>query len=140
MLIAGIGFFITGLILCYIDYDYHFGDYYHLGPGGFLLLIGINLFLVWLAQQICAHTAGGWFRRFCTFCSKNVTSFYLMQWIIINYGLTVFGFACQGPQGVLLAMISITLLTLGVIYLPQQIATINQLFMTKSKKILIKKG
>ena len=52
MLISGIVLAVTGGILCYYNFEYHFGDYFHLGPGGVVYLAGFNLILMWLAYKL----------------------------------------------------------------------------------------
>ncbi|MBB6463625.1 heparan-alpha-glucosaminide N-acetyltransferase domain-containing protein [Flammeovirga kamogawensis] len=110
VLFYALGIIGFGMLLCVIDYTYHFGDYYHLGPGGTLLLLGVNmlflsivpLFVKFIPQQI---------NQLLLFTSKNVTSFYIIQWVIIDWGMGIFGFAQLNQFQILLIIPFYTLLT-----------------------------
>ena len=112
--ILGIGFLAVGGIFNFIDPEYHFGDYYHLGPGGCILLIGVNLLFLWMTNFFVSFIddTNSVF-RFLSFCSKNVTSMYVIQWTLINWGMYLFGFWEHDSLTVLLLvplMISLTVL------------------------------
>ena len=113
----GLLFLGIGIGLCTLDYAYHFGDYYHLGPGGFLLLIGINLLLVWLGQVLVSYVRHNRFFELCYFSSKNVTSFYIIQWVLVNWGMAIFGYSIQNELSALCIIIIITLTTFLLLYL-----------------------
>jgi uncharacterized membrane protein len=91
--VLGIGFLGVGGLFNFINPEYHFGDYYHLGPGGCLLLMGINLLFLWITNLFVStiDETNALF-RFLSFCSKNVTSMYVIQWTLINWGMYIFGF------------------------------------------------
>jgi hypothetical protein len=89
----GIGFLLVGGIFNFINPEYHFGDYYHLGPGGCILLIGINLLFLWMTNFFVSFIEDtNSIFSFLSFCSKNVTSMYVIQWTLINWGMYVIGF------------------------------------------------
>lgn len=89
----GVGFLAVGGIFNFINAEYHFGDYYHLGPGGCILLLGINLLFLWVTNLFVSFIEDkNPIYRFLSFCSKNVTSMYVIQWTLINWGMYVFGF------------------------------------------------
>jgi uncharacterized membrane protein len=91
--ILGIGFLLVGGIFNFINPEYHFGDYYHLGPGGCILLIGINLLFLWMTNFFVSFIEDtNSIFSFLSFCSKNVTSMYVIQWTLINWGMYVIGF------------------------------------------------
>lgn len=93
MLVLGFAFMAIGGVLNFTNYEYHFGDYYHLGPGGSILLLGATMVFFWLINFVV-----NLFRednpvfKGLIFCSKNVTSLYVIQWVLINWGMYVIGF------------------------------------------------
>lgn len=102
MLMFGVAFIALGIILCVINYPYHFGDYYHLGPGGTVVLVGINfVFLGLTYQAIKRVNAQSQVIRTLAYCSRHVTALYIIQWVLINWGMYLFGFRNQGALGVL---------------------------------------
>lgn len=88
----GIGLVIAGGAMCYLDFDYHFGNFFHLGPGGVLYLAGINLVLVWFIQRLVTSGIQNRAMDFLYYCSERVTSMYIIQWILICWGMGVIGF------------------------------------------------
>lgn len=113
--IQGIVFILVGAILIKINPEYHFGDYYHLGPGGSIVLMGVMLLFLWISN-ILTILIGEYKTLFkgITYLSKNVTSLYVIQWIIINWGMYVFGFWEHNQITVALLIPVMTLLTLMV--------------------------
>ncbi|AZQ65417.1 DUF1624 domain-containing protein [Flammeovirga pectinis] len=110
VLFYALGIIGLGMLLCVVDYNYHFGDYYHLGPGGTLLLLGVNMLflsIVPLIEKFIPQQVNQLLR----FTSKNVTSFYIIQWIIIDWGMGIFGFAQLNQFQILLIIPFYTLLT-----------------------------
>jgi len=130
MFIAGIALMIIGGGLCYYNFEYHFGDYFHLGPGGTLYLAGFNLVLLWIAQLLVTRIKENNVFRFFYYCSKRVTTLYFIQWILICWGMGALGYQQFGVTGVLLLIPFYMLLTLGV----QKFGLDTLFFRTKSKK------
>ncbi|WP_431165197.1 heparan-alpha-glucosaminide N-acetyltransferase domain-containing protein [Tenacibaculum halocynthiae] len=121
MLPYGLGMLLFGGGLCYINYEYHFGDYYHLGPGGTIILMGINLLLIWFGNIIVKHINPKVF-SVIKYASKNVTSFYFIQWVIIYWGILFFGYSQQSNQLKILAIIVVfTLITFTVLWFKNKI-------------------
>jgi uncharacterized membrane protein len=93
MLLLGLVFSAIGGILNLTNYEYHFGDYYHLGPGGSILILGVNMIFYWLVNFIVnLFKEDNPVFEGLIFCSKNVTSLYVIQWVLINWGMYVIGF------------------------------------------------
>jgi len=102
MLFVGLGFIAFGGILNFTNPEYHFGDYYHLGPGGSILILGVNLVLYWLTNLVVnLFKENNPVFNLLTFCSKHVTSLYVIQWVLINWGMYVIGFWNQDQWMVL---------------------------------------
>ncbi|MEW7278713.1 heparan-alpha-glucosaminide N-acetyltransferase domain-containing protein [Aquimarina sp. 2201CG1-2-11] len=114
MLIAGIVLMCVGGGLCYYNYEYHFGDYFHLGPGGTLYLGGFNLVIMWIANILVTYIRDNKVFNFLYYCSKRVTTIYVIQWVIICWGMGVLGYQQFGVSGVLLLIPVYILLTLGI--------------------------
>lgn len=101
---------VVGGLLNITNPSYHFADYYHLGPGGTILLLGVNLLLLWIINKLVVLFGEQKviFKRI-SFYSKNVTSLYVIQWVIINWGMCVFGF-WEHQQGTILLLIPLMIL------------------------------
>lgn len=114
MLIGGIVLMLIGGVLCYSDYQYHFGDYFHLGPGGAFYLAGFNLVLLWIAHIMVTRIKANAVFNFFYYCSKRVTTIYLIQWVIICWGMGIFGYQNYGVVDVLLFIPVFVILTIGI--------------------------
>ncbi|WP_298310039.1 heparan-alpha-glucosaminide N-acetyltransferase domain-containing protein [uncultured Aquimarina sp.] len=130
MLFAGIGLMIIGGGLCYYNFEYHFGDYFHLGPGGTLYLAGFNLVLLWISQLLVTRIKENSVFRFFYYCSKRVTTLYFIQWVLICWGMGVLGYQQFGVMGVLLLIPFYMLLSLVI----QKLILDPLMLKTKSKK------
>lgn len=87
MLISGIVLMVVGGGLCYYNFEYHFGDYFHLGPGGVLYLAGFNLVCLWLMHLLVTRVRENAVFNFFYYCSKRVTTIYVIQWVLICWGM-----------------------------------------------------
>ncbi|OEJ98577.1 hypothetical protein A8C32_05075 [Flavivirga aquatica] len=130
MLIAGIGLMLIGGGLCYSNFEYHFGDYFHLGPGGALYLAGFNLVLMRFAYFLVTRVKENNIFKFFYYCSKRVTTIYVIQWVIICWGMGVLGYQEFGVIGVLLLIPFYILLTIGI----QKFVLDRMLFPKRTKK------
>lgn len=83
---------IVGGSLCAWNFDYHFANFFHLGPGGVLYLLGINSALLWLVHKVVQTGYNSLFTRFLYFCSERVTSLYIIQWTVICWGMGILGY------------------------------------------------
>ncbi len=130
MLIAGIALMIIGGGLCYSNFEYHFGDYFHLGPGGTIYLAGFNLVLLWFAHLLVTRIKENRVFTFLYYCSKRVTTIYVIQWVIICWGMGFLGYQQFGVGTVLFLIPLYMLLTLGI----QKLGLDRILFSKKTKK------
>ncbi len=128
--IAGIVLMVIGGGLCYYNFEYHFGDYFHLGPGGTLYLAGFNLVLLWGAHLLVTRIKENKIFKFFYYCSKRVTTIYVIQWVIICWGMGFLGYQQFGVTGVLLLIPTFIVLTLGI----QKLILDRVLFSKKTKK------
>ena len=127
--VGGILLMLVGGSLCYINFEYHFGDYFHLGPGGSIYLAGFNLVLLWLAHILVIKTKPNRVFEFLYYCSKRVTTIYVIQWILICWGMAVLGYQKLGIVGVLFL---IPVFVIGT--LKAQKLLIDKLLFSKNKK------
>ncbi len=118
MLPAGILLMAVGLSLCFLkpdfplpaflhmgDFEWHFYDFFHLGPGGALYLIGINFIFYWMiytGMRIVPLFLVTWKLKFLYFCSEHVTTLYVIQWTVICWGMGIIGFQKFDSKGVLM--------------------------------------
>ncbi|MCH2032870.1 MAG: DUF1624 domain-containing protein [Tenacibaculum sp.] len=124
MLILGIVFLISGKLLCDYDYQYHFGDYYHLGPGGTMGLMGILLVLFWVYYHIeRALPKDNYISKLFFYCSKNVTPFYLIQWVLIYWTLAFTNFSAYNEITVLIIILGINVGTFTVLHFVNKMLT-----------------
>lgn len=118
MLYLGILFLIVGKLLCDYDYAYHFGDYYHLGPGGSMGLMGILLVLFWVYYHIeTLLPKHNFISKIFFYCSKNVTPFYIIQWVLIYWLLAFTNYSVYNEPSVLGIIILINTGTFLMLYL-----------------------
>ena len=114
MLLVGSVFLSIGMVCNFLDYGYHFGDYYHLGPGGSILLMGLNLIFLWLTNIIVNSVKPNRIFRSLIFCSKHVTSLYVIQWTAINWGMYLIGFWSHTQTTILLLIPIIITLSVSI--------------------------
>lgn len=107
--------------LMYFNFDYHFGNFFHLGPGGVLYLLGVTLILYRLVYAITNHGYLKKIMQFFNYLSARVTSVYIIQWTLICWGMGFFGFQEHGVTEVLWLMPLVVLSTLFVQYFKERI-------------------
>ena len=80
--------------LCAYNYEYHFGNYFHHGPGGTIFLLGVNFVFIWLAYILVEKVVNkeGKAVQLLTWCSQRITSIYIIQWVVICWSMGVVGF------------------------------------------------
>lgn len=130
MLLSGIILTCIGGFLCFYDYEFHMRDYFHLGIGGFIYLLGYNLIVFWLMNTLISLAKPNKFFNFLVYCSKRITVMYVIQWTLICWGMVFFGFHSKTPSQVIPLMILFTILTVIV----QKIY--DYLFVSKPKQVI----
>lgn len=111
---VGIAFIFAGGLLCYLDFEYHFGNFFNLGPGGVLYLLGLNLVLLWIIHQIVKRGFDNVLTRSLGWLSKRVTSIYIIQWVIICWGMGIIGFRTLDATETVMMMIVMLFLTFSI--------------------------
>jgi uncharacterized membrane protein len=135
MLLVGSAFLGIGVIFNFINYEYHFGDYYHLGPGGSILLMGLNLIFLWLMNIIVTSVKPNKLFGSLIFCSKHVTSLYVIQWTIINWGMYLIGFWNHQQFTVLLLIPAVVIVSISLQVLYNRIKKKVKSFQKKNTPI-----
>ncbi|MDR6459499.1 putative membrane protein [Chryseobacterium vietnamense] len=92
MLYVGLLFIAIGAPLVFLYGDYHYNGFYHMGPGGVIYFAGWTLLFLWLINTVTANVKDNGFMRVLKYCSKNLTSMYMIQWILISWGKGIFGY------------------------------------------------
>jgi uncharacterized membrane protein len=113
---VGIACVAAGGGLCLWSSAYHWGSFFHLGPGGAVYLLGINLVLLGVIHRLVERQKrrggavghGAWL-KLLTYCSARVTSLYVIQWTLIAWGMGIVGFQTLTP-GQTAAMMPVALL------------------------------
>ncbi|VUD69209.1 hypothetical protein TDB9533_04575 [Thalassocella blandensis] len=119
ILYAGIVSLIVGGTLCYLNFDYNFGNFFNLGPGGVVYLLGINLVLLWIIHLwVRSSSTDNIVTRALHYLSKRVTSIYIIQWVVICWGMGIIGFRTLDSTqtaGMMVVILAITLVIQRVI-------------------------
>ena len=105
--ILGPIFLVGGLAVTLTDWDYHFNDFFHTGPGGAVYLIGAGLCVFYLfAKLLEPLRRRRWFHVSLTYLSAHVTTLYVVQWTLICWAMGLVGYQTLGT-GQVLAMIPV---------------------------------
>ncbi|WP_292009877.1 heparan-alpha-glucosaminide N-acetyltransferase domain-containing protein [Chryseobacterium sp.] len=95
--------------------QYFSTDYYH-RPGGVLMMYCGELLLLfsiaYFASQKLSYSA----ILFLKFCSNNVTSIYIIQWILVCWGWYFFAYGSQPWNVIILIFLTISAITFGLTY------------------------
>ncbi|ASP37550.1 hypothetical protein CHH28_02165 [Bacterioplanes sanyensis] len=109
-----------GFALYRYDAALHMGNFFHHGPGGTLYLLGITLLALWLIQCSVRWHYPDALMSAWRYCSQRVTSLYVIQWVLVCWGMGIVGFQTQGVAGTLLLIIPAWAATLAVQWLYDQ--------------------
>ena len=112
LLPLGIVLATVGGALWAIDPELHFRDFFHMGPGLALHLMGLSALLFWGANKISERIKNTWVGRVAIYCSGRVTSVYIIHLVLIVWGMALVGFKANGVFTVLIVSILVLLLTL----------------------------
>jgi hypothetical protein len=95
-----------GLIILLSKTD-QFGDFYRMYPGGTFLCIAVDL--LWIGMFML-FTKFGVFQKtldYLIFWSKNITLIYLVQWVMIGFGIVFLGYRQLDNPWIVLALIPV---------------------------------
>lgn len=114
MLYTGFLFLALGAPLVFIYGTYNYNGFYHMGPGGVLYFAGWTLIFLWIIFKISLNIKENKFVKLLKYCSKNLTTMYVTQWILISWGKGIFGFRENGITTVLALIGLYIILTFSV--------------------------
>jgi len=134
MFIIGLVCIMAGAPLVFTNEEYHFNDFFHLGPGGVIYLAGWNFAVLSIFHWMLSATRDNFLYQSFYYCSKHVTSLYVIQWVLICWGMGVFGFQSKTEIGTMLLMPLFIGLTFVIHFLIRKIRNIY-----RSNSIILKK-
>ena len=111
----------VGGLLCWYNFEYHFHNFFHTGLGGVLYLFGINMLLFFVMHKLAERGTDNPFTRFLTYLSKRVTSIYVIQWVLICWGMGLVGFQTLSATETLMMMPVTLVCTLVVQWLKDKL-------------------
>jgi len=114
MLYIGLLFVALGAPLVFAYGAYNYNGFYHMGPGGVIYFAGWTLIFLWVIFKISINIKENKFIKLLKYCSKNLTTMYVIQWILISWGKGIFGFRENGIATVLALIILYMILTFSV--------------------------
>ncbi len=122
---VGLGSLLSGGGLCFLNFDYHFNNFFHLGLGGVLYLFGINMLLFWGIHRLVEAGLTNHFTQFLSYLSKRVTSIYIIQWIVVCWGMGLIGYQTLNATQTLLLMPIVLCITLCIQWVKEKILRIK---------------
>ena len=108
----GLILMVAAALLIATNPDYHVADNLRSGPGLIVFFTGLILVFLWachtLIKRISQHNRG---LSLLCFWGEQVTAMYVVQWLLIGWGLMVFGLQQMNLLQNLLAMLGILILS-----------------------------
>jgi len=112
MLLLGSVFIIMGAPLVYFFRDYHYNGFFKMGFGGVMYYGGWVLIFLWILYQFTNYmNRESLIIRTLKYCSKNLTTMYVIQWALISWGKGIFGYRNSRFASVFLLIILFMILT-----------------------------
>ncbi|WP_345992406.1 heparan-alpha-glucosaminide N-acetyltransferase domain-containing protein [Chryseobacterium sp. Chry.R1] len=111
MLYVGLIFIALGAPLVFMYGNYHYNGFYHMGPGGVIYFAGWTLIFLWAIFRLTSKAKENTWMKVLKYCSKNLTSMYMIQWILISWGKGIFGYRQHGIAFVSILILFYILLT-----------------------------
>ncbi|WOI38319.1 heparan-alpha-glucosaminide N-acetyltransferase domain-containing protein [Alteromonas sp. CI.11.F.A3] len=94
---VGTAIIAVGLPITITDTAYHMASNMRPGPGMVISLTGGALVFLWLCQRLTENQSANRFVSLLCFWGRNVTTYYVIQWLLIGWGLMLVG-SQQLPQ------------------------------------------
>lgn len=109
--LLGLVFMLMGTLLTLTDIEFHYAYYLRTGPGGTIWIIGFVLLWIWACHYIATNISANRGISILFFWSRHVTVIYVMQWLIIGWGLMIVGVQQLNFVHTLLAMLAVMILS-----------------------------
>ncbi|GGX27717.1 heparan-alpha-glucosaminide N-acetyltransferase domain-containing protein [Aquimarina muelleri] len=111
MMLIGLFCILLGGPLVFFYKEYHYNTFFYLGPGGVIYFAGWTLIFLWLIHITLSKVRENFMITTLVYCSKNLTTMYVIQWVLISWGKGIFGFRQSGITKVFLLMLLFITLT-----------------------------
>jgi hypothetical protein len=102
--LLGLVLMLIGTALTLTNIEFHFAYYLRSGPGVTIWVVGFVLTWLWFCQWLVNKVSANPAFSLLFFWSRNVTTIYVMQWLIIGWGLMAVGVQQMSFGQTLLAM------------------------------------
>lgn len=105
MLVAAVLLGAVGGLMVFVSPQNQFGDFYRMYPGGTFLCVAFDL--LWIGMFML-FTKFGVFQKaldYLIFWSKNITLIYLVQWVLVGFGIVLLGYRQLDNSWIILALI-----------------------------------
>ncbi len=110
-LVIGLTLLTVGTLLTLSNVDYHYAYYLRGGPGLIIWVSGFVLLWLWLCHFLVDRIQPNLGFKLLFFWSRNVTAIYVIQWLIIGWGLMLVGVQQLSMPATLFAMLLVCLLS-----------------------------
>jgi len=115
--ISGIVLILLGIVgVSYEPLEWH-SNFYRLGPSGTCFHIGSAFLMLCLCHFAFKFFISGTLLSFLTTFSRQITFVYMIQWIIVGWGLSIFGYHKLEISEALLPIIVVLFATVSLTYL-----------------------
>ena len=139
MVYVGIILFFLGGVLFLYNYEFHMRNYFHTGIGGVMYLLGCNLLFFWVSNFLLKKIKlNKKIIEFFFYCSKNITSIYVLQWCLIFWSIGFISYKDNDVKSSLLLMILFTIATFIIHKLTSLLYEKRRRFAKKNKRINLK--
>ncbi|MFT3922290.1 MAG: heparan-alpha-glucosaminide N-acetyltransferase domain-containing protein [Myxococcales bacterium] len=101
MLRLGLALAVVGYVLCQVDPATHYGDFFHGGFGSMLASMGSASMLFCLAHWLTPFFVRSRLADVLYRASERVTQLYVIQWVLLCWGMGLVGFQQHGELAVL---------------------------------------
>lgn len=109
--VAGITLVISGTMLTLTNVEFHLAEIMRSGPGAMLLSTGFVFIWLYFCQFLVKTVLANALFNLLFFWSKQVTSLYFIQWLLVGWGLMIVGSQQLGQTDTLIAMLIVLILT-----------------------------
>jgi len=82
---------ITGLVITLFNPGYHINDYYHSRQGAMIFMSGFTLLWLYLCNIAIVNIKRNIVLELLYDWSRNVTIIYFIQWVLMTWGIAIFG-------------------------------------------------
>lgn len=113
----GIGWLLFGIIAHYIAGSKYETSFYRTYPWDTIGHAGMVLITLWVWEFVDTYIIPNPFLELLEYCSKNITTIYIVQWIVIIWLLPFFGYHELEYCKTLLAILVTSVLTFLSVYL-----------------------